>query len=395
MGVRILGFVFSLIFSFGVGLIGYALTKPYLDFIHRIYRGTERYIFSVSQFDVLSMVLFTLLGALVGFLLGSILFRRIVEIGKNLKRIPAEDKIACTIGTVLFSFPAIVVALLLSRLNLEPIVMFALYLLESVFFVWIGNVIMLSMKEELKFLSPSQNRQAMANVDEKPTGSTKLLDTNVIIDGRIYDICRTGFMEGSIILPGFVLEELQHIADSPDPLRRNRGRRGLDILNQMQKELENTIQVMDKYKVNFSPSDPVDIRLVKLAKALGQADIVTNDYNLNKVAKIHGVRVLNINELANAVKPVVLPGEEMQISIIREGKEYNQGVGYLDDGTMVVVEGGKKMMGETVTVSVSSVLQTVAGKMIFAELRHEPPQEDQDENGNYYAGRGNRRKATT
>jgi len=231
-----------------------------------------------------------------------------------------------------------------------------------------------------------------AQEDAAPSNTIKLLDTNVIIDGRIYDICRSGFLDGPIVLPGFVLEELQHIADSPDPLRRNRGRRGLDILNNMQKELDTVLQIMDRYKVNFSPGDPVDIKLVKLAKALGSADIVTNDYNLNKVAKLHGVRVLNINELANAVKPVVLPGEEMHITIIREGKEYHQGVGYLDDGTMVVVENGKKMLGETVTVAVSSVLQTVAGKMIFAELKYETMPEGNDENSSNNAGRGVRRK---
>jgi len=151
-------------------------------------------------------------------------------------------------------------------------------------------------------------------------------------------------------------------------MRRNRGRRGLDILFQMQKELDITIQVMDRYKATFSPGDAVDIKLVKLAKFLGNTDLVTNDYNLNKVAKLHGVRVLNVNELANALKPIVLPGEDMVITLVREGKEYNQAVGYLDDGTMVVVENGKRLLGETVRVSVSSVLQTVAGKMIFAEV---------------------------
>jgi uncharacterized protein YacL len=195
-----------------------------------------------------------------------------------------------------------------------------------------------------------------------------------------------------MILPGFVIEELQHIADSADALRRNRGRRGLDILHQMQTDLDNSLHVVDRYKVSFAPTDGVDIKLVKLAKAMGNADIITNDFNLNKVAKLHGVRVLNINELANAVKPVVLPGEELNVTIVREGKEYNQGVGYLDDGTMVVVENGKKMLGDTVSVAVSSVLQTVAGKMIFAELKYDEGQEDSDEHNGYTAGRGNRRK---
>ena len=214
----------------------------------------------------------------------------------------------------------------------------------------------------------------------------------MIIDGRIYDICRSGFLEGAIILPGFVLEELQHIADSATiPCAAIAARRGLDILQQMQTDLENAVRIVNRYKVTFTPGDGVDIKLVKLAKGMS-ADIVTNDFNLNKVAKLHGVRVLNINELANAVKPVVLPGEEMHVSIVREGKEYNQGVGYLDDGTMVVVENGKKMLGDAVTVVVSSVLQTVAGKMIFADLKYETGQEESDENSSYYTSRGSRRK---
>ena len=401
MGTRIFGFLFSGIFSFGVGLIGYGMTEYILRLSLFSYRVKDHigYVWDSKatepfpNFYIVCMVLFTVLGALLGFLLGSILYRRIVEIGKNLKRIKAEDKIACTIGTILFSFPAFILGILLFRVIQQPLILFSIIMLEWVLLVWLGNVLMLSMKEELKFLVPLAHRGAnAAQEDAAPSNTIKLLDTNVIIDGRIYDICRSGFLDGPIVLPGFVLEELQHIADSPDPLRRNRGRRGLDILNNMQKELDTVLQIMDRYKVNFSPGDPVDIKLVKLAKALGSADIVTNDYNLNKVAKLHGVRVLNINELANAVKPVVLPGEEMHITIIREGKEYHQGVGYLDDGTMVVVENGKKMLGETVTVAVSSVLQTVAGKMIFAELKYETMPEGNDENSSNNAGRGVRRK---
>lgn len=194
-------------------------------------------------------------------------------------------------------------------------------------------------------------------------GHVKIIDTNVIIDGRIADLCRTGFIEGTLVVPSFVLHELQHIADSSDILRRNRGRRGLDILNRMRKEATAPVQVLSQ---DYEEVAGVDAKLILLAKEIGGA-IITNDYNLNKVAELQGVTVLNINELANALKPVALPGEEMLVQVIKDGKEQGQGVGYLDDGTMVVVEGGRRHLGETLDVVVTSVLQTAAGRMIFAK----------------------------
>jgi len=191
----------------------------------------------------------------------------------------------------------------------------------------------------------------------------KILDTSVIIDGRIADICRTGFIEGALVIPGFVLEELQHIADSSDVLKRNRGRRGLDILNKIQKELKVKVQI---YEGDFEDVSEVDSKLIKLAKVLN-GKVVTNDFNLNKVCELQGVPVLNINDLANAVKPVVLPGEELHVQVIKDGKEHGQGVAYLDDGTMIVVEGGREFIGSDVEVLVTSVLQTSAGRMIFAK----------------------------
>ncbi|SDC48072.1 PIN/TRAM domain-containing protein [Shouchella lonarensis] len=191
----------------------------------------------------------------------------------------------------------------------------------------------------------------------------KILDTSVIIDGRIADICQTGFLEGTLVIPGFVLEELQHIADSSDSLRRNRGRRGLDILNKIQKELPIDVEIYDG---DFEEIQEVDSKLVKLAK-LTSGMVVTNDFNLNKVCDLQGVQVLNINDLANAVKPVVLPGEQLQVLVIKDGKEHHQGVAYLDDGTMIVVEGGREFMHKKIAVVVTSVLQTSAGRMIFAK----------------------------
>lgn len=191
--------------------------------------------------------------------------------------------------------------------------------------------------------------------------SFKILDTSVIIDGRIADIAETGFLDGSLVIPQFVLRELQLVADSADSMKRNRGRRGLDILQRIQKMPELHVQIVED---DFPQVREVDMKLIELAK-LYSCKVVTNDFNLNKVAQLHGVDVLNINELANALKPVVLPGETMRVFILKEGKEYNQGVAYLDDGTMVVVDNAKRLISKTIDIAVTSVLQTTAGKMIF------------------------------
>jgi uncharacterized protein YacL len=201
----------------------------------------------------------------------------------------------------------------------------------------------------------------------------KILDTSVIIDGRIADVCETGFLEGVFILPQFILQELQHIADSPDSMKRARGRRGLDILHRIQKMSRITVRIVDE---DFPNIKEVDAKLVALGKILN-AKVITNDFNLNKVAELQGVSVLNINELANSLKPVVLPGEIMRVFILKEGKEYNQGVAYLDDGTMVVVENARRQIGKNADVTVTSVLQTTAGRMIFSRLKEENEREEQ------------------
>ncbi len=194
--------------------------------------------------------------------------------------------------------------------------------------------------------------------------SFKILDTSVIIDGRIADIAETGFLDGVLVIPQFVLRELQLVADSADSMKRNRGRRGLDILQRVQKMAHLNTQIVEE---DFPHVREVDMKLIELAKVY-DCKIITNDFNLNKVAQLHGVEVLNINELANSLKPIVLPGETMRVFILKEGKEYNQGVAYLDDGTMVVVDNAKKMISKTVDISVTSVLQTTAGKMIFGKF---------------------------
>ena len=289
--------------------------------------------------------------------------RKIVYlIEKELQRFSAYDIAISSIGLII----ALVIAYLLSQPlyklgtpNLGVIVSIVLYAI----FGYLGLTIPHRKREDISSTLGNIRRNPRDRAKVQSRSCPKILDTSVIIDGRIADICKTGFIEGPLIIPEFVLEELQHIADSSDSLKRNRGRRGLDILNKIQKELDIEVMINDK---KFEDVKEVDSKLLKLTQLL-KGKIITNDYNLNKVAEVQGIDVLNINELANAVKPVVLPGEEMVVQVVRDGKESNQGLAYLDDGTMIVVESGRKFIGETIEVVVTSVLQTSAGRMIFAK----------------------------
>ena len=224
--------------------------------------------------------------------------------------------------------------------------------------IFIGNFKMKEISVLLFNTAAQPNQKAVS-----PQNQFKILDTSAIIDGRIGDLCKTGFLEGILIIPNFVLNELQKVADSADPLRRNRGRRGLDLLNRIQKERQVTVRIFDR---DYGELGEVDTKILRLAREL-EAKVVTNDYNLNKVAELYGVQVLNINDLSNAIKPIVLPGEEMMVHVLRDGKEHGQGIGYLEDGTMIVVEGGKSYIGLDLEILVTSVLQTSAGRMIFAK----------------------------
>ena len=283
---------------------------------------------------------------------------------QKVQHAPAHELAAALIGLLIGLIFAALVAFPLSQLPspLKEIAPFIAMLL----FAYLGITLTVMRKKDLlAFFSgwrgmgdrgDARDRAGAARASPQKV----ILDTSAIIDGRIADVSQTGFITGPMVVPRFVLAELQHIADSPDALRRNRGRRGLDILGRLQKESLVPIELVDA-EANGSE---VDAKLVKMAKQLGCA-ILTNDYNLNRVAALQGVRVLNINELANALKAVVLPGEEISVRIIQEGKEFGQGVGYLDDGTMVVVEGGRRHLGGQPTVVVTRVLQTVAGRMIF------------------------------
>jgi len=332
---------------------------------------------------------------LCGSLLGSWISRRMMDFAAGLNRYSALDKGATVLGILL----GLITVSLISPLfrELPQYISLSLWFLGCVILSYLGVALTMGMKDEITQIFPrlSFNTESDDSTSEGLLRKPKLLDTNVIIDGRMADMCKTGFIEGPLLVPSFVLQELQLIADSADGMRRARGRRGLDILNNMRKELKSLIRVYDDYDAEIENIDTVDAKLVRLARDLKSA-IVTNDYNLNKVAELQGVEVLNINELANSLKPVVLPGEEMTVSIVKEGKEENQGVAYLEDGTMVVVEDGRKHIGTVVCVSITSVYQTAAGKMIFADARL--PVRDSgddlfDDNIGHYGGGRNRRKS--
>jgi uncharacterized protein YacL len=277
----------------------------------------------------------------------------------RLRRISLKRLIGAAIGSVLGIIGAYLFALVIRNSLPEGHTKSFLQLLVMLLMAYVGLIVGATKGDLL-------NLSALGGIfggEKQGKKSYKILDTSVIIDGRIADIAETGFLDGTIVTPQFVLRELQLVADSADSLKRNRGRRGLDILQRLQKVASLQIQIVE---VDFPAVREVDMKLIELAKVY-EGKIITNDFNLNKVAQLQGVPVLNINELANSLKPIVLPGETMKVFILKEGKEYNQGVAYLDDGTMVVVDNARKMIGKTIEVAVTSVLQTTAGKMIFGK----------------------------
>ncbi|HLS23716.1 MAG TPA: PIN/TRAM domain-containing protein [Pseudogracilibacillus sp.] len=286
-------------------------------------------------------------------------------IEEGLVKIPVIDLLFGTVGLIIGLLVAYLINISLQEFSLK-IISEIIPLFLTIIIGYLGFQVGFRRREEFMVLFSIARRDRGKKEDGKERKSRlkpKILDTSVIIDGRIADICQTGFLEGTIVIPQFVLEELQHIADSSDVLKRNRGRRGLDILNRIQKELDVEVEI---YEGDFEDIQEVDSKLVKLAQKM-HGIVVTNDFNLNKVCDFQGVEVLNINDLANAVKPVVLPGEELVVQVIKDGKEQHQGIAYLDDGTMIVVEEGRDYIGKKIEVLITSVLQTSAGRMIFAK----------------------------
>ena len=281
---------------------------------------------------------------------------------RRLTEMPALDILFGALGIMLGLLFAFLLSLILRTIDV-PVLPEVITLLLFIIFGYYGGYIGVTRRPEL--MDGTMRRGHFGKGLSSTNARPKVLDTSVIIDGRIYDICKTGFLEGKIVIPSFVLKELRHIADSSDAMKRSRGRRGLDILHSMQRELEQRVVVEER---DYDDIDEVDLKLLKLATDLNGI-LVTNDYNLNKVAAVQNMAVLNINDLANSVRSVLLPGEELPIAIVKEGKESGQGVGYLPDGTMVIIESGRKHIGETLDIVVTSALQTSAGRLVFAKLR--------------------------
>ena len=333
--------------------------------------------FGIDNIYLISMVAGLLLAVLF-YLISPWIFNKVRAfikiLDKEISKYPQTDILLGVTGLIVGLVIAyLIVGGLFGSISGMPLIKTILSIIIYIFMGYIGVKITLKSRDDLfnlnklSRLSSNIGKEKSSKKDHAEKAiPPKVLDTSVIIDGRIADICRTGFIEGKLIIPKFVLNELQHIADSSDDLKRVRGRRGLDILNIIQKELDIEVQITEK---DFDDIPVVDSKLLKLAQVMN-GKVVTNDYNLNKVAQFQGVEVLNINELANAVKPVAIPGEEMVAQVVKEGKESNQGIAYLDDGTMIVVEGGKKHIGETINVLVTSVLQTSAGRMIFGKPKN-------------------------
>lgn len=315
----------------------------------------------------LILLIVILIFAIIFYFLSSFIYKGIIAIidgfEKNIQNLTVTEFLFGTLGLLVGLVFATLIGIPISRIHfvIGPI----LFILIDLIGALVGIKIFIKRKDDILNLLTSIKKNGIRDKKNKHNEKIcpKILDTSVIIDGRIFDICQTGFVEGPLVIPGFVLNELRHISDSADGLKRNRGRRGLDILNKIQKELSIETQI---YEEDFPEIAEVDAKLLKLAQVLN-GKVVTNDFNLNKVAEFQGVPVLNINELANAIKPVLLPGEEMKVVVMKDGKEASQGIAYLDDGTMIVVEGGRKFINEEIMVVVTSVLQTAAGRMIFAK----------------------------
>ncbi|MCK4241238.1 MAG: PIN domain nuclease [Candidatus Atribacteria bacterium] len=349
--------ILRIIFIIVGAVIGYEAYR-------RFYFISDSSIYYNILFNFLAIVIGGTVGFLLSFLFNTKIQRLCSEIICRLQKIPTQNIAAAIIGLII---GLIIANLLAYSLSFIPLIGSYLPIVLSVIMGLIGINIGLNKKDEIinffgSFKGFNRIRKKEYN---KYLVHPKILDTSVIIDGRILDICQTDFLEGDLIIPRFVLSELQHIADSSDSLKRNRGRRGLDILNKMIKIKKNKIKIIGK---DYKELREVDTKIIRLAKDI-KAKVITNDYNLNKIAQLEGITVLNINDLSNALKAVILPGEEISTQIIKAGKEPEQGVAYLDDGTMIVIEDGNRYVGRKVNVLVTSILQTPAGRMIFGKIK--------------------------
>ena len=381
---KVLRFFITLIFAILGGAL-MQLASPLLT----LFLSTEVLKLDLGLFGLtLASLVCILVGAVLGGVLGFIttpLFTATLKrftywVETQLSKMPIHDVIAGAAG---LAIGLIIANLLGAAFSKIPLVGAYFPVVFSIVFGYLGIHITIKKRKEVGELFGtlpnliSKSREAKAqekakealgqiSKEQKSSKLYKLLDTSVIIDGRIADICETGFIDGALLIPEFVLEELQHIADSSDALKRVRGRRGLNVLQRLRMESKMEVEITSQ---DFDDIAEVDSKLVRLAQVVG-GKLITNDFNLNKVAELRDVPVLNINELSNAVKPVVIPGETMRVSVVKEGKEPGQGVAYLDDGTMIVIENGRRHINNTIEVEVTSALQTAAGRMIFAKPRH-------------------------
>lgn len=363
MPEKILRAIFVLLFT----VLGIVLSRQGETVLALLLRNSvlTETILGITFMSLAAMLVGGIFGAIIGSFISPYLIKSLFmftsTVEKSLSAMSTQDLIAGTLGLFLGLIIANLVGLAFGSVPyIGPYVSVAL----SIILGYLGMHLVVSKKSELAGWLHLHAEGSFDKKKNKDHHTGKLLDTNVIIDGRVADIYRSGFLEGPIIVPVFVLEELQKIADSSDILKRNRGRRGLDILNHMRKNSKDDVIIVTN---DFEDISEVDSKLVKLAREKNYK-IVTNDYNLNKVAELQGVAVLNINDLAIAVKPAVIPGEQIFVQLVKSGKEEGQGVAYLEDGTMIVVENGSQCIGKEVPVIITSVLQTSAGKMIFAKL---------------------------
>ena len=312
--------------------------------------------FQIGSFVHIGISDFSSLGAIIGFFAALI----IIIFEFMMRKVSVRGLSSAVFGLLFGLIMAKLVSDTLSLVQLDETFLYSLRVIITLIFCYLGMIVAVKGRDEFNIIIPYVKFSKQSQ-----SGEMIILDTSVIIDGRIVDICNTRFLEGKFIVPRFVLRELQHIADSSDSLKRARGRRGMDVLSKLQKNTNIDVKIHNE---DFADTKEVDAKIVRLAKVLG-AKVFTNDYNLNKVAEIQEVKVLNVNELAIALRPVVLPGEPMEVRLIKEGKEHDQGVGYLEDGTMIVVDNGRRLIGQNVHVIVGSVLQTSAGRMIFGKLQ--------------------------
>ncbi|MDI6873628.1 PIN domain-containing protein [Candidatus Solincola sp.] len=350
MVVLIVRLIFMIVGGIGGYELGELMERSYLQKLDPTY--------SIIGF-IVSIIVCVGLGFVIGGAAGRYTAKLLNRFEVAIQDIPGTDLLMGAVGIIAGFLIAFLPSMILFRSYPGWLFALVLYAVCGI----IGYIVAVQKKDDLLALfRPS--RFSTAAEGERRAVAARILDTSAIVDGRIADICLTGFLEGQLVVPRFVLNELQAVADSEDPLKRNRGRRGLEVLNALQRQERVEVRIEER---DFPELSGVDTKLVALAKALN-LPIMTTDFNLNKIAELQGVRVLNVNELANSLKPVVLPGETLTLTVIREGKEPGQGVGYLDDGTMVVVEGGKKYIGKEVRTVVTSTLQTAAGRMIFASL---------------------------